>query len=70
MCQSVGRVLRLHLDDVRRIQQGQLTPGKLEDYKKSFGLVHVPVYSNVGSIYGKKITKCGKHCICRRKTSN
>ena len=48
MCQSVGRVLRLHLDDVRRIQQGQLTPGKLEDYKKSFGLVHVPVYSNVG----------------------
>ena len=48
MCQSVGRVLRLHLDDVKRIQQGQLTPGKLEDYKKSFGLVHVPVYSNVG----------------------
>jgi superfamily II DNA or RNA helicase len=48
MCQSVGRVIRLHLDDIKRIQNGTLTPGKLEDYTKSFGLVHVPVYDNVG----------------------
>jgi len=48
MCQSVGRVLRLHLDDIKRIEDGELTPGNLGDYKKSFGLVHVPVYSNVG----------------------
>lgn len=48
MCQSVGRVIRLHLDDVKRIQEGTLTPGNLQDYTKSFGLVHVPVYSNVG----------------------
>lgn len=48
MCQSVGRVIRLHLDDIKRINQGTLTPGKLQDYTKSFGLVHVPVYSNVG----------------------
>lgn len=43
MCQSVGRVIRLHLDDVKRIQEGTLVPGKLQDYTKSFGLVHVPV---------------------------
>jgi len=48
MCQSVGRVIRLHLDDIKRIQDGSLTPGNLQDYTKSFGLVHVPVYSNVG----------------------
>ena len=48
MCQSVGRVIRLHLDDVKRIQEGTLTPGNLQEYTKSFGLVHVPVYSNVG----------------------
>lgn len=48
MCQSVGRVIRLHLDDIKRIKDGSLTPGKLQDYTKSFGLVHVPVYSNVG----------------------
>jgi superfamily II DNA or RNA helicase len=48
MCQSVGRVIRLHLDDIKRIEEGTLVPGKLQDYTKSFGLVHVPVYSNVG----------------------
>lgn len=55
MCQSVGRVLRLHLDDVKRIQNGTLTPGKLSDYTKSFGLVHVPVYSNVGIATVKRL---------------
>jgi superfamily II DNA or RNA helicase len=55
MCQSVGRVIRLHLDDVKRIQQGTLTPGNLQDYTKSFGLVHVPVYSNVGIATVKRL---------------
>ena len=55
MCQSVGRVIRLHLDDVERIQQGTLTPGNLQDYTKSFGLVHVPVYSNVGIATVKRL---------------
>ena len=55
MCQSVGRVIRLHLDDVKRIQDGTLTPGNLQDYTKSFGLVHVPVYSNVGIATVKRL---------------
>jgi superfamily II DNA or RNA helicase len=48
MCQSVGRVIRLHLDDIKKIQNGTLIPGNLNEYTKSFGLVHVPVYNNVG----------------------
>lgn len=55
MCQSVGRVIRLHLDDVNRIQQGTLTPGNLQEYTKSFGFVHVPVYSNVGIATVKRL---------------
>lgn len=55
MCQSIGRVLRLHLDDIKRIQNGTLIPGQLKDYTKSFGLVHVPVYSNVGIATVKRL---------------
>ena len=55
MCQSVGRVIRLHLDDVKRIQQGTLTPGNLQEYTKSFGFVHVPVYNNVGIATVKRL---------------
>lgn len=48
MTQSVGRVLRLHLDDIKAIQSGKIAAGDLNAYKKSFGLVHLPVYNNVG----------------------
>ena len=48
MCQSVGRVIRLHLDDIKGIKEGTLIPGDTKKYSKPFGLVHVPVYENVG----------------------
>lgn len=48
MTQSIGRVLRLHLDDIRAIQTGQIAAGDVESYRKSFGLIHLPVYDNVG----------------------
>jgi superfamily II DNA or RNA helicase len=48
MCQSIGRVIRLHLDDIKGIQSGQIKAGDLDAYTKSFGLIHVPVYSNTG----------------------
>ena len=48
MTQSVGRVLRLHYDDIKGIESGQIIPGDVESYRKSFGLVHLPVYNNVG----------------------
>lgn len=48
MTQSIGRVLRLHLDDIKAIQTGQIAAGDVESYRKSFGLIHLPVYSNVG----------------------
>ena len=57
MCQSVGRVIRLHLDDIQGIKQGTLIPGDTKQYSKPFGLVHVPVYSNVGISTVKRLEK-------------
>ena len=48
MAQTIGRVIRLHTDDAKRLSEGTLVPGQLENYHKAYGFVHVPVYSNTG----------------------
>jgi len=55
MAQTLGRIIRLHPEDARRLSDGSLTPGKLEDYVKSHGFVHVPVYHNSGKSTAKKV---------------
>ena len=55
MAQTIGRVIRLHTDDARRLSEGTLIPGQLENYHKSYGFVHVPVYSNTGITTAKKL---------------
>lgn len=55
MCQTVGRVIRLHQDDVNRMKSGELIPGDLDNYTKSFGMIHVPVYSNVGIATARRL---------------
>ncbi len=46
--QTIGRVIRLHHDDAAKLQSGDIQPGDLSSYTKSFGLVCIPVYSKVG----------------------
>jgi len=48
MAQTIGRLVRLHPDDSRRLSEGSLTPGQIEQYKKPHGFIHVPVYKNTG----------------------
>lgn len=48
MAQTIGRVVRLHPDDSRRLSEGSLTPGQLNNYHKPHGFIHVPVYNNTG----------------------
>lgn len=48
MCQTIGRVIRLHPEDAKNIRDGKVAAGDLNNYEKPFGLIHVPVYSNVG----------------------
>lgn len=55
MAQTIGRVIRLHTDDARRLSEGTLVPGQLKDYHKAYGFVHVPVYSNTGITTAKKL---------------
>lgn len=55
MAQTIGRVIRLHPEDSERLLQGSLAPGKVEDYVKSYGFIHVPVYSNTGIATARRI---------------
>jgi predicted helicase len=53
--QTIGRVIRLHKDDAAALQSGRISPGALQEYTKSFGLVCIPVYSSVGVNTAKKV---------------
>jgi superfamily II DNA or RNA helicase len=55
MAQTIGRVIRLHTDDARRLSEGTLIPGQLKNYHKAYGFVHVPVYNNTGIATAKKM---------------
>ena len=53
MCQTIGRVVRLHKDDRKAIQDGKIPAGQYQMYKKPFGKIIVPVNNN----YGDKIAQ-------------
>jgi superfamily II DNA or RNA helicase len=53
--QTIGRVIRLHHDDAKGLRNGSIQPGNLDQYTKSFGLVCIPVFSNVGISTAKKV---------------
>lgn len=55
VAQTIGRVIRLHPDDSRRLSDGSLAPGQFNDYVKSHGFIHVPVYSNTGKSTASKV---------------
>lgn len=48
MCQTVGRVVRMHKDDRKAIQEGKMKPGQFEFYKKPCGKIIVPVNQGMG----------------------
>lgn len=55
MCQTIGRVIRLHPEDAKNIQSGNVVAGDLDNYVKSYGLVHVPVYTNTGIATARRL---------------
>ena len=46
MCQTIGRVIRMHKDDRKAIQDGKMKPGQFQFYKKPCGKIVVPVSQN------------------------
>jgi len=65
ICQTIGRVVRLHHKDAARLRSGDLTPGKLEDYHKSYGLVIIPTFNSVGISTAKKIQNVVDIVFCK-----
>lgn len=55
ICQTIGRVVRLHHKDAANLRAGVLTPGHLGDYHKSYGLVIIPTFNSVGVSTAQKI---------------
>ncbi len=48
MVQTIGRVLRLHKEDIQRIQRGEIVSGDFDSYKKSCGFIAVPINDGRG----------------------
>jgi len=55
ICQTIGRVVRLHHKDAAGLRNGTITPGNLSEYHKSYGLVVIPTFNSVGISTAKKI---------------
>ena len=53
--QTIGRVIRLHKDDAAGLRAGEITPGAVNTYTKSFGLVIVHMYSKSQQTAARKI---------------
>ena len=49
MCQTIGRVVRMHRDDRQAIAQGKFKPGQFDMYKKPCGKIIVPVSQGAAS---------------------
>ena len=55
MAQTIGRVIRLHIDDIKDIQSGKIPAGQCQLYRKSTGFVTVPVHKNYGGAVKKRL---------------
>jgi len=57
MAQTIGRVIRLHIDDIKDIQSGKIPAGQCQLYRKSTGFVTVPVHKNHGGAVAKRLQR-------------
>ena len=55
MCQTIGRVIRVHKEDRKSLQEGKVKPGEFEFYRKPFGKIVIPVNNNYGDRIAKQL---------------
>lgn len=55
IAQSIGRIVRLHHDDAKKLSSGKIKPGALHQYTKSFALCVIPVYTSAGISTARKV---------------
>ena len=53
MAQTIGRVIRVHPEDRKLMEEGRIPAGKYNLYTKSFGKICVPIAGK----YGERIAK-------------
>jgi superfamily II DNA or RNA helicase len=55
MAQTVGRVIRMDKDDAKDIASGKIPAGACHLYRKQFGKVIVPVFTNYGTAIANRL---------------
>ena len=55
VCQTIGRVIRLHKEDADRITSGELRVGDYKNYKKPYGLVVLPISDDKSKIIAQSV---------------
>ena len=55
MCQTIGRVIRLHKEDADRITSGELRVGDYRNYKKPYGLVVLPISDDKSKVIASAV---------------
>jgi superfamily II DNA or RNA helicase len=55
MCQTIGRVIRLHKEDADRIASGELQVGDYRNYKKPHGLVVLPISDDKSKVIANAV---------------
>jgi hypothetical protein len=55
MCQTIGRVIRVHKDDRKAIASGEMKAGEFAFYKKPFGTITIPVNNNYGDRIARQL---------------
>jgi len=55
MAQTVGRVIRMHRDDIADIAAGTLQAGDIQSYRKSYGFVTVPTFGKRNALTVKRL---------------
>lgn len=55
LIQTVGRIIRMNKDDYTDIQNGLISAGDFDNYRKPCGIISVPVSGTHGTIVAKKL---------------
>jgi superfamily II DNA or RNA helicase len=55
LVQTIGRILRMNKEDYQDIQNGVITAGDFDKYRKSCGIVSVPVSNNYGDAIAQRL---------------
>jgi superfamily II DNA or RNA helicase len=53
--QTIGRILRLHREDSKKLQEGTIKPGEYHLYKKPCGVIAFPTNDSRGSIIQRRL---------------